>query len=265
MSFSLEFAETPARPNPFAELTAVAVAILALILAWSLLDERMVSDAQTWVKPAKFATSFVVHFATMAVIVAGMGEKSRSHAVVWTAAIMATAFLSEMIYLIFQASQAEASHFNVTTQFHQIMYQMMGAGAVLLIAGPVIVAWVASREAGSAFGPATRSGLVWGAGLSFGLTLVVAGYLSTGVGHHVGTPSDNAATLPLFGWSAEVGDLRPSHFLSLHALQILPLAGLMLDRMGQPAGRLRYIALGYAALTAAVFVQALAGLPLIRL
>jgi hypothetical protein len=89
--------------------------------------------------------------------------------------------------------------------------------------------------------------------------------MSAGTGHHVGTPSAGAATLPLVGWSAEVGDLRPAHFLSLHAMQALPLLGLWLDRRGAGARPVAWAGALYAALTLGVFVQALMGLPLIRL
>jgi hypothetical protein len=67
------------------------------------------------------------------------------------------------------------------------------------------------------------------------------------------------------GWSGVVGDIRPAHFLALHAMQALPLVGLWFDRRGIAVGHMRWVALAYLAVTTAVFVQALAGLPLIRL
>jgi len=43
--------------------------------------------------------------------------------------------------------------------------------------------------------------------------------------------------LPLVGWHIR-GDLRPAHFLGMHAEQLLPLAGLALRRVPAPRGRL---------------------------
>ena len=64
------------------------------------------------------------------------------------------------------------------------------------------------------------------------LTLVTAGALSSNGGHFVGVPGAGAGTVPLFGWSTSVGDLRPAHFLALHAMQALPLLGWLADRSG---------------------------------
>ena len=64
----------------------------------------------------------------------------------------------------------------------------------------------------------------------------------------------------------EVGDLRPAHFLALHAMQVLPLVGWWIDRRGGASLRaLHSSAAAWALLTVAVFAQALAGLPLLRL
>jgi hypothetical protein len=139
----------------------------------------------------------------------------------------------------------------------------MGVGAVLLIAMPVAVAWVARTD--PAIGPMTRKGIWWGAVVSFGLTLIVAGTLSSQSGHYIGTPVPGAATLPFFGWSAEVGDLRPAHFLALHVFQVLPLVGLWADRQGRGGRAVVGVAGLWGVLTMALYVQALMGLPVIRL
>ena len=255
---------TPDKPQLFTQLTAVAMALLVLTLLWSVADPRLLDGAPVWLKPAKFSLSFVVHFGTLALIVAALSPALReSRLIAIAGGVMAVSFLVEIAYIFLQAAQAQHSHFNFDTTFHVVAYQVMGIGAVLLIAMPVLVAHVARRE--TALGPNTRQGIWWGALLSMGLTLVVAGYLSSGTGHYVGTPSPDAATLPLFGWSAEVGDLRPAHFLSLHALQVLPLLGLWADRTGRNGSVIPVAAALYGIATTAVFVQALMGLPLIRL
>ena len=261
----LTFSPTPARPSMVAVLTSLSVALLTLTVAWALIDPRLLGQAPVWAKPAKFALSFVVLFGTLALIEQRLSPQWRNG---WTlqitAGVMATAMIIEMGYMIFMAAQQQASHFNYSTAFTTMMYGVMGVGAVSLVVGIAVFGAVALRDAKADFGPALRFGVGWGAILSGGMTLVTAGYMSS-TGTHVGVMVPGAATLPLMGWSATIGDIRPAHFLALHGVQVLPLIGLWFDRRGIAVRRMSWVALAYVVLTAAVFAQALAGLPLIRL
>jgi len=133
---------------------------------------------------------------------------------------------------------------------------------VLGVAVTGVVVW---RDRAADLGPALRQAIAYGFVLTFVLTMITAMTLGGMDGHHVGLPGPDAATIPLFGWSAAVGDLRPSHFLALHAMQVLPLAGLWIDRRGLRADVMPLLAFAYVLLTMAVFAQALMGMPLIRL
>lgn len=253
-------------PLPFDVLTAAALALLAMTLFWAAFDPRLIGGVPVWTKPAKFALSLAVHFGTLALILRAMSPAARNARAVQVAAlVMSAAFVTEMSYMIYQAAQAQASHYNLGSLFHALMYAMMGVGAVLLIAAPLVVARAALRDGASAMGPATRAGIWWGAWTSFGMTLLVAGTMSAGTGPYIGLPADGAASIPFLGWSGTAGDLRPAHFLALHALQALPLAGLWLDRRGRSPGIMPVLAAGWALVTLVLFGQALMGLPLIRL
>jgi len=264
MSDLLSLFHAPGRSMVYAQLTLVAALMLIAILIWGLFDSRTLGGDQVWVKPAKFAASFVIHFGTLAIIIAFMSpEVAQRRIIAITGWILAAVFIFEMAYIIIQAARAQHSHFNHTTPFHSAMYSLMGLGAVVLIAMPLAIAWLAKNDV--AFGPATQAGILLGAIVSFVLTLVIAGYLGNQGGHFVGHQSDPQRVLPFLGWSTEVGDLRPAHFFALHALQILPLIGLYADRIGQGIFIVWVAAIAYAALTAGLFVQALLGQPLIRL
>ncbi len=89
--------------------------------------------------------------------------------------------------------------------------------------------------------------------------------MSSGPGHCVGTPTPDVPAVWFLGWSGQVGDYRPAHFASIHVFQALPLLGLWLDRTGRSARRVTVAALLWTALTLGLFVQALMGLPVIRL
>ena len=250
-------------------LTIAATVLFVLSMIWAGFDARTLDEGTAvWLKPAKFAASFVVLFATLAWVETRLSRSWRDGRLLrWTVVAMGGAFIVEMGYMVFQAAQAEASHFNVSSAFTSFMYSVMGFGAVVLVAGVAIFGFAAARDRQADLGPALRRGVSYGFIASFALTLVVAGYMSSQGGHFVGTPGAGAATLPIFGWSAAVGDLRPAHFLSLHAMQIMPLLGWILDRQGIARASILMAlgALGYTVLTLAVFAQALAGYPLIAL
>lgn len=249
---------------PFDVALATSVAAFILMMIWAGFETRTFQDAPVWLKPAKFALSFIVHFGTLALIVRAMSPDRRAGWVIAvTEAVMVISFLFEMVYITFQAARAEGSHYNVGDPFHAVLYGFMGLGSILLVVGPVAVAAVTWRD--TVFGPVTRVGLVAGAVASCILTLIVAGTLSGLESHFVGVPAPGAATIPVFGWSASVGDLRPAHFLSLHALQVLPLVGLWADREGRSGWVVIGVAVIWSVATLALFAQAMMGLPLIRL
>jgi len=261
--------DKPSSPSPFHTMTVVAIVLAGISILWSFADSRMVGDAAVWMKPLKFALSFALLFATISLVEARLSQQVRTgwamQIVAW---IMAAAFLSEMMYMMYQAARGEASHFNFSTPFNEFMYTVvMAGGAVALVACTGAIGWLALRDKQADFGPSLRQGIWLGFLLSFVLTMIVAGYMSGQSGHYVGLHPQGAPTLPLVGWSGVVGDLRPAHFLSLHAMQALPLLGLWLDRRGSQNGinTIRLAAVGYAAVTFAVFAQAVLGLPLIPL
>lgn len=257
------------RPTQFQTLTIVSIVLLALAVLWGFVDGRTIEGAPVWMKPLKFALSFVMLFATIALVESRLSAEWRDG---WTLRIigyvMAAAFLSEMAYMMYQAGRAEPSHFNVSTPFHQFMYRVvMAAGAVALVAAIGIIGWIVKRDRGADLSPALREAIWLGFLLTFVLTMIVAGYMGSGTGHFVGVHPDGAPTLPLFGWSGVTGDLRPAHFASIHAMQALPLLALWLDRKDRVGSvrTVRFAAIGYATLTIALFAQALLGMPLIPL
>jgi hypothetical protein len=251
-------------PRTLWALTGFSLALLVGFAAAGWLDQRTFQGANVWLKPAKFALSFVLLYATLAWVVERLSAPVReSRAMRVTLAAMVLATGAEMATIAGRAGQGRASHFAVGTPLEALLYSLMGVGAVTLVAGIAVIGWLAGRDRQAALGPMLQQGVRGGFMLSALATLVTAGVLSGNGSHFVGTPSPGAAVIPLLGWSAEVGDLRPAHFLALHAMQVLPLLGWWLDRRAALApGLLRAAGTAYALLTAAVFAQALMGLPL---
>jgi hypothetical protein len=244
-------------------LTGISVAMLLIGSIWGVFEVRRYQDALVWIKPFKFALSFVVYFATLALVVARMSADGRLMR--GTIAVLAAAFWFEMIYITLQAAQGQGSHYNTGDAYHAVMYSMMGLGAVALVLGVAVIGVQVMRDTGARLSADLRWGIGVGFILSTVLTLITAATLSSMSGHFVGTPSAGAAVIPFFGWSASVGDLRPSHFAALHAIQVIPLLAFWVS--GRKTARAWLIggAVIYAAVTMALYAQAMMGLPLVRL
>ncbi len=249
----------------FGCLAVAAVVLTVLTLAMLALDDRMLGTESVWLKPLKFSVSFAVLFATLGVAAGNLSDTWRaSWTVAATAVASAAAFVFEMAYIVAQAARREASHFNESTPFHALMYELMGVGATTLMGTIALVGIVAWLDRGARLGKGLRLGIGLGFVLTAVMTSWVAGELAGNGGRFVGPPSDTHARIPFLGWSREVGDLRPAHFLALHAMQVLPAAGYALDKRRASTRALWICAALYTLLTAWIFAQALQGIPLIR-
>jgi hypothetical protein len=245
---------------------AFLAACLIVVTLLGAVDARTLQGVNIWDKPFKFALSLTIHFATLAVLVQLLPEAMRrGPSLLFFTALAVAAAVFEILYIALQAMRGRKSHFNFETQMEATLYSAMGIGAVLLVALPFVMGILILRRT-TDDGSQYRVGAAWGMIVSAILTLGVAGYMSVSGSHWVGQTAGDATGLPLFGWSREVGDYRPAHFVATHIMQGLPLLGWLMDRTGIGGRWLVYTALiGGSGLCAVLFAQALNGLPLIGL
>jgi hypothetical protein len=193
--------------------------LVPLALAWGV-DERTLRGANVWVKPMKFALSLGLFSVTTAWFVGHLLPAARRlravDLIVWVL-IGSAGF--ELAYITLQAGLGRGSHYNVGDPLHALLYSLMGLGALALTATQPALAWLLWRHADPRRAPAYRLAVVIGLVLTFVLGASVGGLLS-------GLQPPETAALPIVGWSLAGGDLRPAHFLGIHAQQALPLAGL---------------------------------------
>lgn len=252
-------------------LAATGLLMLAAMIPTGFLaltDPRLLNGAGIWDKPLKFEMSTAI-FLLMAAWVftrlpAGWSRTIAGRYVVWTAIVSA---LFEVIYIAFQASRGEASHYNFTSPVTIALYSLMGIGALALTSTALVQGVAVLRAPPVGDPPAFRRALGWGLILTFVLGAGFGGYMSAQTGHWVGGATSDAGGLPLFGWSTVGGDLRPPHFLGIHASQILPVAALMFVGLApKQAGWLTTLTIiAYMAVAVAVFIQAISGQPLLAL
>jgi len=57
----------------------------------------------------------------------------------------------------------------------------------------------------------------------------MGGFMASSFSHNVGGPMGGDG-LPLVNWSTKIGDLRVGHFIGMHALQIIPFIGFLIEK-----------------------------------
>lgn len=228
----------------------IALAALPLLAAFGL-DDRLFQDDNVWLKPLKFHLALTVYTGTLAfyamLLPAGTFTSRRWRIYI---GVVTLCILAELLWIGGAAALGTASHFNRTGVLG-VIYPLMGVAAVTLTSLTLAMGIVFWRHRADPLMLSVGVGLI----LTFLMTVPIAGTMSSGTGHLVGTPV-TGARFPLMGWSLEVGDLRLPHFLATHAMHVVPLAGLSGNRRAVWA-----TAAGFTALTLWCFAQALQGLP----
>lgn len=179
--------------------------------------------SSAWYKPFKFWLSSGLLAFTMGWYLHYLGKVPM---VQWYSWGLVFLLLVEDVYITFQASNGQLSHFNYATPFFGFMFSVMGFCAL------AIALWTAY------FGvlfflhsfPHLPPAYLWGIRLGIIVFAVFAlqGFtMGARLSHTVGA-ADGTAGLPIVGWSRGYGDLRIAHFFGMHALQIIPVVSFYL-------------------------------------
>ena len=257
--------------RPFILFTVVMTAVAAVSVGGLVLDDRVLLGAPVWLKPLKFSLSFMAFGLAWAWLISLLPKRSVTLNI--TSAVIILTALGEMVILLTQTVRGKESHFNISTEFDAMLFNLMGM--------TIIVFWIATFVASVIIGARRLGGRANTLAIRLGLGISLVGMLlgvlmtnreSTREGfagtHSVGVV-EGGPGMPLTNWSTTGGDLRVAHFVGLHALQALPLIALALTLLASRWAvlkseevRTRMIwtaGLVYAALIALVTWQALRG------
>jgi len=230
------------RSQPALALFALAMLVAMVPTLFALaLDPRMVHGVATWAKPLKFMASTALFAATMAWAIGLLPEAVRRSRTTRTLAWLVIATASfEVGYISLQAALGVPSHYNDSNAFHAAMFSLMALAAVVLVATQAVLAWQLMRHV------QPRTVFVQAVAIGLAFTFL----LSTASGFLLGALRPPAgAGLAVAGWHLGGGDLRPAHFVAVHAQQLLPLAGLAIQRLpvARAASALRVVTAAYLA------------------
>jgi hypothetical protein len=163
----------------------------------------------------------------------------------------------EVAYIAIMASQGQTSHYNTTTPFYSIMFNLIALAATLVT---LYIAYVGYLFFSHSF-PDLPNYYVWSIRLSL-VIFVIFSFEGFAMGarssHSVGALNDNS-NLFIVGWSKTVGDLRVSHFIGMHALQVLPVLSFYALKNTKTTV---LVSILYGLLAIVTLVQALQGKPL---
>lgn len=243
-------------------LGLMAPTVLALVV-----DGRTLNGISVWIKPLKFQLSVGLYLLTLAWLFGALPEPARdgrAARILKSVALATAAF--EIAYITLQAGQGLASHYNVGDAFHGLMYSLMGVAAVALTAVSPGLVVLLGRHPPRHWSSAFRLSVLLGLVLTFVLGAGAGAVLSAGDGHWIGGSRTDLGGIPILGWSRTGGDLRVAHFLGIHALQLIPVAGLLAERRFGGRGASLAVwaaAAAYSLLTVLAFFLALRGLPVL--
>ncbi|MFC5134640.1 hypothetical protein [Halorubrum glutamatedens] len=239
-------------------MAAINVTLFGAFTAGIVLDPTTVNGEPAWLKPAKFAASIALVNATLGWlgIHLSIEEEFRRR----TSMIIGGGFLIEIVLIGGQALRGVGSHFNRSTTLDGTIGVIMGVTIVVVTCSIAALA-VRARRTEFDVHPAFATGILLGIGL------FVVGAFEGGVMIAIQSRTVDAAgqTVPFVGWHV-VGGFRLAHFVGLHALQVLPLAGYFAarghhsDTIVHPHRAVVLVASGYGLLLAGSFVLGVAPL-----
>ena len=229
----------------------VAIACLALMP----FEETQILGVNKWLKPYKFYATVGIMVLTMGWLLYYLDSTKKIKLYSW---LIVVSMFFENGLIITQAIRNTTSHFNISSSFDGMIFNLMGIFILLFTITIVLVCISFFKQKQFSIPGA----YVWGIrlGILFFLFFSLEGGMMLGIMKHTVGGPDGGPGLPVVNWSKEYGDLRIAHFIGIHALQVLPLFGYYVSRTKTQT---ILFSTGYFLLTSVLFLQAMKGIPLL--
>jgi len=251
MNVSIFIKELFVRNSVLASAGVIHLLGFAVSYILSLIDKRKVAGVNVWIKPMKFFSSVAIYIFSLCWILFYLPVAQQ-----WLSITIAILMYIENFFITLQAGRGTTSHFNNKSIFDGIVFSIMGIAITLntLLCAYILFLFFTNDV------KITESYL-WG--IRFGLLIFILASLEgfVMVKRRSNTISkqnklnDGSKGLPFLNWSREGGDLRIAHFIGIHALQVLPIAGAFIRNL--PV--IIIISILYFIISALLFLQAIKG------
>jgi hypothetical protein len=196
----------------------------------SLVDQRQVNTINTWYKPMKFCLSVGVYLLTIVWVVDLLNvAQKRKNKLIRNISII---ILFELFLIILQGARGVHSHYNMSTIANMVIFQLMG---IFIAINTLFLIWVTILY----FKKKTKPKHISQHMKNFILLGLLLLLFSSAIGgkmiglNHPLASQEIAAKLyiPILDWKLGSGDLRISHFLGMHGLQIFAIAGIYINSL----------------------------------
>ncbi|WP_344492654.1 hypothetical protein [Glycomyces endophyticus] len=267
--------------RPLVALAVFGGAVALCSLAAMPFDDRTLLGDSVWSKPFKFGFAFFAYGLSLAWLLSHMTKLRRTGWVVGT--VFAVVSAVDFAVVVAAAAAGTFSHFNDTdTVLNQVVQLAFDFVPLLFLTNAAIAVLVLFQRIGDR---AVTAVIRWGLALSslgmFAAFFILAvaeqhdrtrtdangDTIPLSGGHGVGDPDGNGMVLT--GWSTTGGDLRVSHFIGLHGIQVLIGLAMLLSLLAARRAWLRddrvrgaivrWAAVGYLGVFAITVWQAVRG------
>lgn len=249
----LQELKTRNEPLFYFGLLCLFFSIICLLLAKT--STTQVYGVNAWYKPFKFACSTLTFVWAMAWYCYYLPDFNSS-LFSWSMIILLG---FEIIYIAIQASRGQQSHYNTSTPIYSFLFSLMAIAATL---ATLYTAYIGILFCKDSF-PELPIYYLWAIRMGIFIFVIFSfeGFaMGSRLNHSIGALNDNS-NLFILGWSKTVGDLRVSHFIGMHALQVIPLLSFFVLKNTKLTLGISVLYLFLALLT---LIQALKGQPLIK-
>jgi hypothetical protein len=233
--------------GPLMLLAAASALVSVAAVVGLLVDDRELVGAPIWAKALKFGLSLLIYAVTWAWLI---GQLQRFRRTAWWAGtVISVTLLLELGIIVLQVVRGHRSHFNNASPLDEALWSIMGTAIVVLWLATLVAAvllWF-TPGADRARTLAIRAGSILslvGLALGFLMTMPTEAQLAADsdiLGAHTVGAGDGGPGIPILGWSIEHGDLRIPHFVGMHALQVIPIALLLIEAASRRIIALRSI------------------------
>jgi hypothetical protein len=226
----------------------------------------LIGGVNAWIKPIKFCISFGMYAWTVAWWFGYLRGNEKVLLCLRRSFFITIAV--EILSIALQAVRDVLTQHHLTATLDSAIAATM---TTMIFINTLLVIWVAVLFWRDHFN--LTPAYVWSIRLGIVVFLVgnaIGGQMLAHHSHTIGA-ADGPSGMPFVNWSTIAGDLRISHFLSIHAIQVIPLIAFMLETFRPRWSQARQTVAVFVTtalfsiFVALAWVEAMLGIPLMRM